>query len=390
MLAAHLLSLPQLALPWWATYASHGGYFGVELFFVLSGFLIGTILVRQGGQLARPDALATFYLRRWFRTLPLFFLFLLLNLLLEWGLHRRAFPPTEIVGHAFFLRNMTGPDLLFFGESWSLAIEEWFYLLFPLALFLCLQGTRRFNRVLLGVALAFLLFSTLGRLFTAAAPEATWTEWQRKPVLLRFDALMAGVVAAWIALRFPAGWQRWRRPCAFLGIAGAAVLYCLPLHRARARDELERRYLVRAHLPFQPGLAQFRPAPPPRLGLETDPGERCQPQPAADRPLVLRALSFPFPHLLPSWSISPASIRTRPPPAPGESPWSRSSLRSWSARCSTVSSSRPSPVSAKKRRRGWSVGGDSAAPVPATRKPPDGGCKTDKVIYDGAPQFPGL
>src|ERR1700730_16180708 len=61
----------------------HGGFYGVELFFVLSGFLIGQILIRQGPALDRAANVAVFYVRRWFRTLPLFFLFLAINVWLE-------------------------------------------------------------------------------------------------------------------------------------------------------------------------------------------------------------------------------------------------------------------------------------------------------------------
>src|SRR5204863_5095522 len=49
----------------------HGGFYGVELFFVLSGFLIGQILIRRGLALGRAANVAVFYVRRWFRTLPL-------------------------------------------------------------------------------------------------------------------------------------------------------------------------------------------------------------------------------------------------------------------------------------------------------------------------------
>src|SRR5204863_1727576 len=61
----------------------HGGFYGVELFFVLSGFLIGQILIRAAGALGRAANVASFYVRRWFRTLPLFFLFLIANVVFE-------------------------------------------------------------------------------------------------------------------------------------------------------------------------------------------------------------------------------------------------------------------------------------------------------------------
>ena len=65
------------ALPW-AEVLRFGGFMGVELFFVLSGFLIGGILLRVSRQ---PGTawLRVFYVRRWLRTLPNYYLFLLLT-----------------------------------------------------------------------------------------------------------------------------------------------------------------------------------------------------------------------------------------------------------------------------------------------------------------------
>ena len=103
--------------PWWWRTASafschtcrggcgflgHSGFYGVELFFALSGFLIGNLLIRAGSALAQPDHLVTFYIRRWFRTLPLFWLFIGFQILLELGLRQRHLSYSEIVQHAFF------------------------------------------------------------------------------------------------------------------------------------------------------------------------------------------------------------------------------------------------------------------------------------------------
>src|SRR5436305_7815440 len=83
----------------------HGGFYGVELFFVLSGFLIGQILVRQGSRLERTGTVAVFYIRRWFRTLPLFLLFLGINTWLEFQFRHHRISFWELVSHGLFLRN---------------------------------------------------------------------------------------------------------------------------------------------------------------------------------------------------------------------------------------------------------------------------------------------
>ena len=202
----------------------HGGFYGVELFFVLSGFLIGQILVRQGGDLARAGNVAFFYVRRWFRTLPLFFLFLIVNIVLEYSFRAHRVGFGEALSHGFFLRNLTGFHMTFFPESWSLAIEEWFYLLFPAALWLGLKITKRFDGVFLSAAFSFLAFSTIARMLTAPDPAATWSEELRMVVIYRFDALMLGMIGAWLSIRFP---EAWRRSARFVAPAGLVLLIAM-------------------------------------------------------------------------------------------------------------------------------------------------------------------
>ena len=206
-------------------YFGHGGFYGVELFFVLSGFLIGGILIRAGADLAHAGNVAFFYVRRWFRTLPLFFLFLFVNAIFERLFRAHPVGFSEVLSHGLFLRNLTGLHLTFFPESWSLAIEEWFYLLFPAALWFGLKLTRRFGIVFLVAAFTFLAFSTIARLITGLDPSASWPNQIRMGVIYRFDALMIGVLAAWLALQFPKAWVRLSIPGAFSGLILLVVTY---------------------------------------------------------------------------------------------------------------------------------------------------------------------
>ena len=203
----------------------HGGYYGVELFFVLSGFLIGQILIRTGADLARAENVALFYTRRWFRTLPLFFLFLIVNIVFERLFRAHPVGFREALSHGFFLRNLTGLHLTFFPESWSLAVEEWFYLLFPAALWLGLKLTKRFAVVFLTAAFAFLVFSTVFRLVAAADPTKTWDEALRMVVIYRFDALMIGMLGAWLSIQFPKAWLRSASLSALCGIVFLVAMY---------------------------------------------------------------------------------------------------------------------------------------------------------------------
>jgi peptidoglycan/LPS O-acetylase OafA/YrhL len=100
------------------------GWVGVNLFFVLSGFLITGILLDSK---ARPDYYRRFYARRALRILPAYYLLLLCLLLLRSS-------SAAFVGLSFvYLANMTSFFAVScdYGPLWSLAVEEHFYILWP-------------------------------------------------------------------------------------------------------------------------------------------------------------------------------------------------------------------------------------------------------------------
>ena len=200
VLLSHGRFLVRSALPW-ADYLRFGGFMGVELFFALSGFLIGGILIRlsRGGG---THWLRGFYARRWFRTLPNYYLFLLVNVLLvTFGIYSAELDAAW--KYPVFIQNLFGPHPLFFSEAWSLALEEVFYLLFP-ALFLLASRLSGFSHVrsILAVALTVIVLSLLARLLLANSIDA-WDTGIRKVVFLRFDTLMFGVLLAWVYDQHP-------------------------------------------------------------------------------------------------------------------------------------------------------------------------------------------
>ena len=193
----------------WLSWGGHLGSFGVDLFFVLSGFLIGGILLRLGPQIVEFSVLLGFWLRRWLRTLPNYWLFLALNvpfMMYVWKLPVDI--PSFLWRFPFFLQNVTGRHPPFFPESWSLAVEEWFYLLLPLLTWLGLKLTRRYTLVFLTSACALLVGPLIVRL--VAPPPEIWAEDVRKVVIFRLDAIMYGVMAAWIHQRWPLLFKRGR------------------------------------------------------------------------------------------------------------------------------------------------------------------------------------
>lgn len=105
------------------------GWIGVDLFFVLSGFLIGRQVF--GSSRVEVAPLKNFLLRRFFRTWPLYYIVLIVYLVFK---PLAGFPFNDQPLHYFFfIQNFFEPKD--FVQSWSLCIEEQFYVLFPLIFF---------------------------------------------------------------------------------------------------------------------------------------------------------------------------------------------------------------------------------------------------------------
>jgi len=109
------------------------GFLGVDIFFVLSGYIITARLIDEQRKLS-TISLSSFYLRRAFRILPLVAVYLATLFLLSRFIDLIDFRPAELAGSLFFFRNYqfaARPWGLYTTHFWSLSIEEHFYLLWP-------------------------------------------------------------------------------------------------------------------------------------------------------------------------------------------------------------------------------------------------------------------
>ncbi len=177
---------------------------GVELFFVLSGFLIGTILIKiYENEEPETGSLISFWKRRWYRTLPNYYLILLVNVIFVYTGIIKGNIDHFNWKFLFFLQNFHEGFTDFFWESWSLTIEEWFYVLTPLSIGAAHWAGRKFisrkNIVLLLVA-AYILLPLLYRISISHQQlDNFWIDVQfRKVVMTRLDAIMFGVFFAWL------------------------------------------------------------------------------------------------------------------------------------------------------------------------------------------------
>lgn len=139
------------------TFDGHGGEHGVRFFFVLSGFLISYLMMQEQDQTGRLDV-GYFYMRRVLRIWPLYYLssligFVLYPLFATPHFQEQASP----LRYMFFLTNFDHiyfgwPQTGILGVQWSVAVEEQFYLIWPIIFILF--GTRRFFPWLMAIIMA--------------------------------------------------------------------------------------------------------------------------------------------------------------------------------------------------------------------------------------------
>lgn len=169
-----------------------GGWIGVDLFFVLSGFLISGLLFREFQRFG-GIRYGHFLARRGFKIYPAFYVMLGSVLWLA-AAHGRPFVGWPVLlSEMCFVQNY---GLALFPHTWSLAVEEHFYLLLPLLL-IALRGKTAtpfaaLPRIFVVVAVAILA----ARFAVPPTPEAWWKE-HLFPTHLRFDSLLFGVVLSW-------------------------------------------------------------------------------------------------------------------------------------------------------------------------------------------------
>ncbi len=212
------------------------GVFGVELFFVLSGFLIGGILIRtfvQANEFTFSDV-RNFWIRRWFRTIPNYWLVLTTSFVVFQYMKFDPFQLPYLKGYVF-MQNLRHPNILnSFPEGWSLAVEEWFYLTLPVVMYLCAKVFRPVNKphFLFKVFLGYLLVFLLIRFFNAFNPlnGRDPDEGIRKVVFFRLDAVMYGVLFAWLNYFRPMVVEKIRLKLLFTGVLLFSVLFYLCMH----------------------------------------------------------------------------------------------------------------------------------------------------------------
>ena len=196
--------------PKWLPDLASFGWTGVDLFFVLSGFLISSQIFYQIKQ-RQPISFKFFFIKRFFRIVPAFLVTVGLYFCFPFFREREALPPLWKV--LTFTQNL-GLDVKDFGtfsHAWSLCVEEHFYMVFPIVL-IFLQRSKLFAKSYWLLIVLF-LFGFGIRLYCynylylpKIEDDYSWMYWHKYiyyPTYSRLDGLLVGVSLAGIYVFLP-------------------------------------------------------------------------------------------------------------------------------------------------------------------------------------------
>jgi peptidoglycan/LPS O-acetylase OafA/YrhL len=174
------------------------GWVGVDAFFVLSGFLIGGILL---GNRQSENYFSTFYIRRGFRIFPIYYVTISIVLLMLWLMKGQGWVGESLPAFPYFLylqnvvmtfRGAEGAEWLL--PTWTLCVEEQFYLTLPIILYLTPPAFVR--RVIISLIVSATAFRIL--LAMTVSDQSVLELGEHVLLFSRWDLLFFGVLGAYI------------------------------------------------------------------------------------------------------------------------------------------------------------------------------------------------
>jgi peptidoglycan/LPS O-acetylase OafA/YrhL len=211
--------------PAWLGPLADFGWSGVDLFFVLSGFLIGGQLLGRVAS-GQETSIKDFYVQRFLRIMPAYWVVLAFYFAIPAVIERGQLPPLWrflTFTQNFGLNNQVHGA---FSHAWSLCIEEHFYLVLPCLIFIFSarrwwQGAICFAGLLVvlgGAARAYCLTRVM-------AGDGNWSELIYYPTYCHLDGLIIGVAVAAISAFYPQQWSWLERRGYVWLFAGLALVY---------------------------------------------------------------------------------------------------------------------------------------------------------------------
>ncbi len=175
----------------------------VEFFFALSGILLGRVLYQQFSSPHKKKNVRIFIYRRWLRTLPVYYL----GLFLYFAMYAQAEtpPPDNWPAYLVFLQSPISFNNFFFGVSWSLCIEEIFYLLFPLLVIGFLRLGIQTKRSFIAASIIIVLACFTARQIYLPYFESGLFD-LRTGFIFRLDSIVAGLIIGIFLRRISGRW----------------------------------------------------------------------------------------------------------------------------------------------------------------------------------------
>ncbi len=160
----------------------------VEVFFIISGFVLAPQILKIF-ESKKFDTYGIFLIRRWYRTIPLYVLSLILTSVIL-----NKFLTYDFLKYLFFIQNFQKISVIndFFSISWSLSVEEWFYIIFPLFLLIFTTYFKNTKINAIGITIIFISIIFIIRIIFAEYSE--WGSNIRRIVLYRLDSIAYGFI----------------------------------------------------------------------------------------------------------------------------------------------------------------------------------------------------
>jgi peptidoglycan/LPS O-acetylase OafA/YrhL len=197
------------------------------VFFALSGFLIGNILIDASIQNDGFDfkRLKNFLTQRFFRILPTYYILLIIIIILQCLMHP-YFSIRDAWTYFVFVQNFRSNDIYFFPESWSLSVEMWFYISISIGFFLIIQIKKiKPTYVLSFIALMVIAAVTILRYYKfehhPPMSKLVWGRDYRMIVTTAIDGPMYGIIAACLQHQLLNKWVLFKNKFAF----GAIIIF---------------------------------------------------------------------------------------------------------------------------------------------------------------------
>ena len=206
------------------------GTIGVEVFFMISGFLIGRMVLRE---VNLPNYsfknVRLFLFRRWFRTFPNYYLLLLVNVGVWFFVYGEL--PEKLYKYFIYIQNFSEPSLPFYRVSWSLAVEQFSYIIGPVLLLLGVKFFPKKNRnslfvlVTVFIILCFTATKVHFYLNNTLTDIVDWNENIRKVLIHRLDVVYYGFLVYYIYQKKTDWLMKHKKQLLSLGLAIIIVLH---------------------------------------------------------------------------------------------------------------------------------------------------------------------